>query len=96
MIRSQKLAGPVIGGVPAGTSFLYYEVIILSKPFMTYDQQIQKLRAKHLVISDEEAAKSILRRYGYFALITGYKDLWKNKTTKDYVDGTTLEDIVAV
>lgn len=48
------LAGPVTGGVPVGTPlFIYtknYEVIPMSKPFMTYDQQIQKLKDKHLII----------------------------------------------
>ena len=68
----------------------------MPKPFMTYDQQIQKLKGKNLIIQDEESAKSVLRRYGYFALITGYKDLLKNRTTKNYLDGTTFEDIVAI
>lgn len=63
---------------------------------MTYDQQIQKLRDKNLVISDEVQAKTVLHRYGYFALITGYKDLLKNRTTKNYMDGTTFEDVVAI
>lgn len=38
----------------------------MPKPFMTYDQQIQKLKGKNLIIQDEEYAKSVLRRYGYF------------------------------
>lgn len=63
---------------------------------MTYDQQIQKLRSKNLVIADEDNAKAALHRYGYFALITGYKDLLKNRTTKNYIDGTAFEDIVAI
>ena len=63
---------------------------------MTYDQQIEKLRDKHLVITDENSAKAILHRYSYFALITGYKTLLKNRTTKNYLDGTTFEDIVAI
>lgn len=50
----------------------------MPKPFMTYEQQIQKLRDKNLTITDEEAAKDILRQDGYYALITGYKDLFKN------------------
>ena len=55
---------------------------------MTYDQQIQKLKDKHLVIPKETAAKEMLRLNSYFALITGYKNLFKNPTTKDYRDGT--------
>lgn len=47
-------------------------------------------------IADEVYAKDILQRYGYFALITGYKDLLKNPTTKNYCDGATFEDVVAI
>ena len=48
----------------------------MPKPFMTYDQQIQKLKDKHLVIPKETAAKEMLRMNSYFALITGYKNLF--------------------
>lgn len=68
----------------------------MPKPFMTYDQQIQKLRDKSLTITDEDAAKAILRQDSYFALISGYKDLFKDPTTRNYRDGTTLEDILAL
>lgn len=63
---------------------------------MTYEQQIQKLRDKNLTITDENEAKSILQQDGYYALITGYKDLFKNPSTKNYRDGTTLQDILAL
>ena len=66
----------------------------MPKPFLTYVQQIQKLKDKNLVIPDEPSAAAILHRCGYFALITGYKDLLKNRTTKRYLDGTTFDDIV--
>lgn len=68
----------------------------MPKPFMTYDQQIQKLKDKHLNIEDEAAAKLVLHNLGYFALITGYKDLFKNPTTRNYKDGTTFQDILAL
>lgn len=68
----------------------------MAKPFMTYDQQIQKLKEKNLWIPDENRAKEILQTEGYFALITGYKDLFKNPTTRNYRDGTTIEDIYAL
>lgn len=68
----------------------------MPKPFLTYVQQIQKLKDKNLVIPDEPSAAAILHRYGYFALITGYKDLLKNRTTKRYLDGTTFDDIVTI
>lgn len=68
----------------------------MPKPFMTYDQQIEKLKSKGLTLTDEAEAKEILRQNGYYALITGYKSLFKNPTTQNYRDGTTLEDIVAL
>lgn len=63
---------------------------------MTYDEQLQKLRDKNLQIRDEAAARDALRRIGYFSLITGYKDLFKNPTTKNYRDGTDLQDILSL
>lgn len=68
----------------------------MAKPFMTYQQQLLKLEEKHLVIDDPRAVEDILHRYGYFALISGYKDLLKNPTTKNYKDGTTIYDLVAI
>ena len=101
------LVGPVTGGVPAGTPFYFKNMssylllavaggVPMPKPFMTYDQQIQKLRDKHLIVADEDSAKDILRQIGYFTLITGYKDLFKNPTTKNYRDGTTFQDILTL
>ena len=68
----------------------------MPKPFMTYDQQIQKLKDKHLIVEDETSTKDVLHRLGYFTLISGYKDLFKNPTTRNYRDGTTFEDILAL
>ena len=68
----------------------------MPKPFMTYDQQIAMLKEKQLIIPDDAKAKEELRRVGYYALITGYKELFKNPTTRNYRDGTTLDDIVAL
>lgn len=69
----------------------------MAKPFLTYDGQIEKLeKEKNLVISDREYAEFMLKQIGYFGLISGYKELFKNKTTNKYKDGTTFEDIVAL
>ena len=51
---------------------------------------------KHYIVADEDSAKDILRQIGYFTLITGYKDLFKNPTTKNYRDGTTFQDILTL
>lgn len=69
----------------------------MPKPFLTYQQQIAKLRdEKGLIIRDEAYAETMLRQNSYFALVTGYKHLFKNKTTGKYRDGTSFEDLVAL
>lgn len=67
----------------------------MPKIFLSYDQQIEKLKnEKNLQIDDEAYAKEILRQTSYYSLIGGYKDIFKNPTTKKYKDGTKFEDIV--
>ena len=67
----------------------------MPKIFLSYDQQIEKLKnEKNLQIDDEVYAKEILRQTSYYSLIGGYKDIFKNPTTKKYKDGTKFEDIV--
>lgn len=67
----------------------------MPKPFLSYVQQIEKLKnEKNLIIDDEDYAVQILKQIGYFKLIGGYKFLFKNKTTNKYNDNTHFEDIV--
>lgn len=68
----------------------------MSKPFLTYEQQIDLLKGKHLIVADEEYAKKTLSQIGYFSLIGGYKHPFKNWTTKMYRDGVTFDDIVSL
>lgn len=39
----------------------------MPKPFLTYEQQIQLLLSKGLIIPDEQQAKDALLRIGYFS-----------------------------
>ncbi len=67
----------------------------MSKKFLTYDEQLDKLEnEKGLLIPDRGYATSILMQTGYYSLISGYKDLFKNPTTRKYADGTSFDDIV--
>ena len=67
----------------------------MPKPFLTYTQQIDKLKnEKNLIIDDVYYATEMLKQIGYFKLIGGYKHLFKNKTTKKFKDNTHFEDIV--
>ena len=50
----------------------------MPKIFLSYDQQIEKLKnEKNLQIDDEAYAKQILRQTSYYSLIGGYKEFIK-------------------
>lgn len=68
----------------------------MPKSFFTYDQQIVKLETKRLDIADKQAATEKLQQCSYYALIGGYKQIFKDPTTRDYLPGTKFEDIVAL
>lgn len=69
----------------------------MTKPFLTYQQQIQKLTdEKHLIINDPTLAEEKLRNIGYFSLIGGYKQPFRNPMTRVYVNNTTFEDVLAL
>lgn len=69
----------------------------MTKPFLTYQQQIQKLIVeKHLIINNSALAEEKLRNIGYFSLIGGYKQPFRNPMTRVYVDNTTFEDVWAL
>ena len=69
----------------------------MPKPFLSFDEQIDNLeKNKNLVISDREYAKTMLQQIGYFGLIGGYKEPFKNPTTQKFIDDTKFEDIVAL
>ena len=66
------------------------------KTFKTLDEQIEILRSRGLVVTDEEKAKKILLRENYFFL-NGYRHLFM-KTPKDnvFISGTTFEELYAM
>jgi Abortive infection bacteriophage resistance protein len=69
----------------------------MSKPFITYDEQIKKLKdEKNLNIENEEFAKEALQNISYYALISGYKHPFIDMQTRKYMSSTHFEDIVAL
>ena len=64
------------------------------KRFLTYDEQISFLsEQKQLIIEDQEYAKRILFQTGYFALVNGYKRIFKNPQTNKFQVGVRFEDV---
>ena len=62
------------------------------KAFYTYDQQVEKLKEKGLVINDEKKAINFLRLEGYYNIINGYSSEFKSQKGV-FNKGTTFEDI---
>lgn len=52
----------------------------MSKPFKTYDEQIEILSNRDLDINNSEYAKIILSQVNYYNLINGYKALFLDNT----------------
>lgn len=67
------------------------------KRFLTYEEQIVFLKEKKdLEIRDAEYAKKILFKIGYFPLINGYKEAFKDSDSKRFQKGVSFEDIYAL
>ena len=65
------------------------------KEFKTYDEQIELLKKRGLIINDEIFAKQKLKEENYYNLINGYKEIFLDKEREEefYLPGTTFEDI---
>jgi abortive infection bacteriophage resistance protein len=80
------LSGPAAGGAHAWAPFLLpmRGGKIMAQDFLTYAQQIAKLRDdKGLIVTDADEARKILEEIGYYSLIAGYKNLFINPAAKN-------------
>lgn len=69
----------------------------MTPPFLTYEQQIDKLtNDKKLQIRDHEAAKEALKNIGYSSLIGGYKTPFIDPMTRIYQNNASFDDILAL
>lgn len=66
------------------------------KPFFTYQQQIEHLKSKKLIIKNEDLALHYLKQYSYYSLISAYKDIFKVEKNGDYKSGITFENIMCL
>lgn len=64
------------------------------KPFLTYDQQIQKLKDRGCIIADEKFCKNVLANVNYYRLSAYFLPY---KTTNDtYKPGTVFEKVYRI
>lgn len=66
------------------------------KPATTFEQQIELLIKRGLIINDKEKAKDFLSRYSYYSL-TGYLHNFKiDLNNNDYIPNLTFEKVFAI
>ena len=69
---------------------------MIEKHFKTLDEQIEILKSKHMIVSNEEYAKEVLLRENYFFL-NGYRHLFMvSKNERVYKEGTTFEELYSL
>lgn len=65
------------------------------KKFTTYDEQIEILKKRRLIIDDEDSFKETLKDCGYYNLINGYSFIFQNKEDV-YLNNASIKDIKAL
>ena len=70
----------------------------MSKPFLTYEEQIELLKSKGIKIIKNKSTVEILQRENYYRVINGYKDLFidKNSSEEQFIEGTKFSEIYAL
>ena len=68
----------------------------MPKEFLTYQQQMEKLKRSGLAIEDEEACYKALADIGYFPVVNGYQSFFRDPSTRVYRYGATFGDILAL
>ena len=67
------------------------------KEFKTYEEQIELLKLKGLIILDEAYAKEKLKEENYYNIINGYKELFMNLHKNDtFITDVTFEEVYAL
>ena len=70
------------------------------KYFLTYNQQMRKLRNDKQIICNGSAHKKILVRAGYFNIVNGYKNPFisghDNQGNHSYISGTSISQLQSV
>ena len=68
------------------------------KPFADESKQIDILKSRELLFLDENKAKRVLKRYGYYEVVNGYKMflLDDDNTKERYKSGATFEHLTSL
>ncbi|SHE79932.1 Abortive infection bacteriophage resistance protein [Tissierella praeacuta DSM 18095] len=66
----------------------------MDKPFLTFDEQIEKLKNDYnLIIDNYEFAREALSSISYYDLVNGYQSIYM--IDAEYIEGTTIEHLTS-
>ena len=68
---------------------------MIKKDFKTLNEQLDILRDKNLIITDEEYTKNILLRENYF-FINGYRHLFVKNNDREFLPGVRFEELYSL
>lgn len=71
----------------------------MTKIFSTYEEQLQILKSKKLIIENEDYALLCLKEQGYYNLVNGYSELFKIRNKhgeKEYMSSANFRNITSL
>lgn len=69
----------------------------LDKPFKTYEEQLQILESRNVIIENREDAIRQLKEFSYYTLVNGYKDTFLSvHGTDSFQPGTKFEELLTL
>lgn len=66
------------------------------KKFLKYEEQLDLLTSKKLTIRDKDIAINKLKKYSYYSLVCGYKDIFKVEKNGDYKNDASFDHLVTL
>ncbi|WFQ92048.1 hypothetical protein MFERI14815_00664 [Mycoplasma feriruminatoris] len=69
------------------------------KEFKTFEEQIEILKSRGLIITDEQKAIEILKKENYYNIVNGYKDLFLKSNSIDkelFIDNTHFDELYSL
>lgn len=63
------------------------------KPFKTYDELLDLLEDRNVVISDRSSARIKLSTISYYSLVNGYKDLYQRDAFDKFIEPIEFDDL---
>lgn len=73
------------------------ENTLYDKPFKTYEEQIEILKGRNIIISDYQFTQKVLAGLSYYTIVNGYKDTFLAiPNTDNFIPNTTFEQLYTI